>query len=290
MSRAGLGLGLHDALYGSDFLPAFDAFWDYAKRNYLSIQDGKVTGSVTMYYDPLVPCHHPCDASPFFYFGLAHGLLPLYPDDARAVYDTAIDQVSRHGDAPIGPNEPGPEKAGDPMAAMGRLMIQFLAREFGDEAVHAKLKIHSDANDEPRWDTETGEFTWRFGLDEPHPRGQLNASAAFAETAEPGTWANVISRPNLRKFLEPTVHGVDFPKVCLSQAIYDAERRLLAIATDAGAPNAAGEPTTFRITNVDPDRCTVEADGVVSDDWRAVEGDMEVSTTVGEHAFVVRMN
>ena len=46
-------------LYGSDFRLAFDAFWDYAKRNYNPIRDGKVTGSVTMYYDPLVPCHHP---------------------------------------------------------------------------------------------------------------------------------------------------------------------------------------------------------------------------------------
>jgi hypothetical protein len=118
----------------------------------------------------------------------------------------------------------------------------------------------------------------------------LNASAALVEAAEPGAYANLIQRPNLRKFLEPTVHGVDFPKVCLSQAIYDAERRLLVVTTDAGAPKAAGEPTTFRITNVDPDRCTIVADGVASDDWRAVEGDIEVSTTVGEHTFVVRMN
>ena len=287
MSRAGLGLGLHDMLYGSDFRPAFDAFWDYSKRNYLTIEDGKVKGSVTMYYDPLVPCNHPCDTSPFFYFGLSHGLLPMYPDDARAVYDTAIDQVGREGDAPLGPNEPGPEKAGDPMAAMGRLMIQFLAREFGDEAIHAKLKIHSDDHDEPTWDNESGEFTWRFGRDELHPRGQLNASAAFAEVAEPGIWASLIKRPNLRKFLDPSVYGVDFPKVCLSQAIYDAERRLLVIATDSGAPHAAGEPTNFRVTNVRPENCRVEIDSAPSDAWRVVDGALEISTSVGERAFIV---
>ena len=289
MSRTGLGLGLHDMLYGSDFRPAFDAFWDYSKQNYLTIEDGKVTGSVTMYYDPLVPCHHPCDTSPFFYFGLTHGLLPMYSRDARAVYDTAIDQVSREGDAPIGPNEPGPEKAGDPMAAMGRLMMQFLAREFGDEAIHAKLKLHSDAHDEPRWDTETGEFTWQFGLDEPHPRGQLNASAAFAEVAEPGVWANLIKRPNLRKFIAPTVYGVDFPTVCLSQAIYDEVRRTLVVATDAGVPAKRGEATTFRVTNVEPQACTVIADGEKSDDWREVDGDIEILTTVGEHTFLIRL-
>jgi len=290
MNRAGLGLGLHDVLYGSDFRPAFDAFWDYAKRNYLSIQDGKVNGSVTMYYDPLIPCHHPVDGSSFFQFGTVHGVLPMYPDDARVLYDDAIDKTNLRESASIGPDDADSEKDADPMAAMGRLLIQFLAREFGDEAVYAKLKNHSEGHDEPSWDTETGEFTWRFGLDEPHPRGQLNASAALVEAAEPGAYANLIQRPNLRKFLEPTVHGVDFPKVCLSQAIYDAERRLLVVTTDAGAPKAAGEPTTFRITNVDPDRCTIVADGVASDDWRAVEGDIEVSTTVGEHTFVVRMN
>lgn len=104
MNRAGLGLGLHDVLYGSDFRPAFDAFWDYAKRNYLSIQDGKVNGSVTMYYDPLIPCHHPVDGSYFFQFGTVHGVLPMYPDDARVLYDDAIDKTNLRGSASIGPD------------------------------------------------------------------------------------------------------------------------------------------------------------------------------------------
>ena len=277
-------------LYGSDFRPAFDAFWDYAKRHYNPIRDGKVTGSVTMYYDPLIPCHHPVGDSYNFQFGTAHGMLPLYPGDARVLYDDAIGRLNWREEASTGPGGASPENAGDPMASFVRLMARFLAREFGDEAVHARLKACSEASDEPSWDTGTGEFTWRFGLDEPHPRGQMNATAALAEAAAPGAWADLLCRPNLRKFLEPTVHGVDFPRVCLSQAAYDVERRLLAVATDAGAPGAAGEPTAFRITNVDPDRCTLVADGAVSDGWRAVEGDMEISTTVGEHTFVVRMN
>ena len=287
MNRAGLGLGLHDMLYGSEFRPAFDVFWDHAKRNYLSIRDGKVNGPVTMYYDPLVPCHHIGDSSPFFQFGAVHGVLPLYPDDARVLYEDAIDKSNLRGEASFGSNDGSPDKGGDPMAAMGQLLIQFLAREFGDEAVYAKLKIHSEANDEPTWDTETGEFTWRFGLDEPHPRGQLNASAALVEATEPGAWANLIGRPNLRKFLEPTVYGVDFPKVCLSQAIYDLERRRLVVTTDAGAPKAAGEPTTFRVTNVGAENCRVEVDGAPSDAWRTVDGDLEISTSVANHTFII---
>ena len=170
------------------------------------------------------------------------------------------------------------------------LLGMFLAREFADDALYAKLKVYSEDNNEPSWDTETGEFTWRFGLDEEHPRGQLNATAAMVEAAGPGAWSDLINRPNQRKFLEPTVYGVDFPKVCLSQAIYDVERRLLAVATDAGAPGAEGEPTSFRVTNVAPETCAVEIDGVRSDDWRTVDGDLEISTSVGRHTFVVRCN
>jgi hypothetical protein len=135
----------------------------------------------------------------------------------------------------------------------------------------------------------TGEFTWGFGLDERYPRGQFNAQAAFAEAMSEGAWSRLFNEPNLRKFVEPSVMGVDFPNVCLSQANYDVDRCCLIIATDKGLPAAAGTPTTFRVTNVDPDRCTVVADGVVSDQWRIVDGDIEVSTTVGEHTFVVRM-
>ena len=283
MSRAGLGLSLHDVVYGSDFRTAFDTWWDYAKRNYLSIQDNKVAGPVTMYYDPLLPHHHPGDRVAMMKFGPAHGMLPLYPDDARALFEAGVDQLNWRGAAPIGSGE---MRFNVPEVLLG----MFLAREFADDALYAKLKVYSEDNNEPSWDTETGEFTWRFGLDEEHPRGQLNATAAMVEAAGPGAWSDLINRPNQRKFLEPTVHGVDFPKVCLSQAIYDVDRRLLAIATDAGAPVAAGEPTTFRVTNVIPENCSVEVDGVGSDEWRVVEGDLEISTTVDKHTFVIRFN
>lgn len=281
MSRAGLGLSLHDVVYGSDFRTAFDTWWDYAKRNYLSIRDGEVAGPVTMYYDPLLPHHHPGDRVANMKFGPAHGVLPLYPDDARALFEAGIGQLNWRGAAPIGSGEMRFNVA-------EVLLAMFLAREFADDALYAKLKAYSEANDGPSWDTETGEFTWRFGLDDVHPRGQLNATAAMVEAAGPGAWSDLISRPNLRKFVEPTVHGVDFPTVCLSQAIYDVERRILVVATDAGVPGAAGEPTTFRVSNVVPDACVVEADGVRSNDWRAVGDELEISTTVGKHAFVIR--
>ena len=281
MSRAGLGLSLHDVVYGSEFRTAFDVYWDYAKRNYLSLRDNKASGPVTMYYDPLLPYHQPGDRVAMMKFGPAHGVLPMYPDDARALYEAGVNQLDWRSPAPIGSGEMR-------FSAPDVLLAMFMAREFGDDALHAKLKAYSEAHDEPNWDTETGEFTWQFGLDEEHPRGQLNATAAMAEAAGPGAWSDLINRPNQRKFLEPTVYGVDFPKVCLSQAYYDIERRLLAIATDSGAPGAVGEPTSFRVTNVIPESCVVEIDGGRIDDWRAVDGDLEISTTVDKHTVVIR--
>ena len=152
------------------------------------------------------------------------------------------------------------------------------------------VKGCAEEKHEPTLDPETLEFTCGFGLDEAHPRGQFNAQAAMAEAMTEGAWWRLFNEPNLRKFIDPTVYGVDFPTVRLSQAIYDEARRKLVIATDAGVPKAAGEPTTFRITNVRAENCRVEVDGEVSDAWRAVEGDIEISTTVGEHTFVLRMN
>ena len=232
-----------------------------------------------MYYDPLLPHHHPGPMR----FNQAHGLLPMYPDDARALFDAQVEQVGWRNLTTDG--------SGDARVRVSEVpMGRFLARELGDDSLYAKLQAYMEANAEPVWDKSTAEFTWGFGLSEDHPRGQPNAVAALAEAGGPGAWSDLLSQPKLRKFVEPTVYDVDFPKICLSQAAYDAERRLLVIATDSGTSEAAGDPTNFRVTNVAPDHCTVKIDGITSDDWRVVEGDLEISTTVGEHTFVIHCN
>ena len=76
--------------------------------------------------------------------------------------------------------------------------------------------------------------------------------------------------------------------MCLSQASFDAERRTLVAASDAGLPVKSGQPTTFRVCNIPPGVSSVEIDGKPSGDWRAVDGEIEISTTVGEHGFVIR--
>ena len=159
-----------------------------------------------------------------------------------------------------------------------------LAREYGNDAVYAKLKTHAEAHYEPTWNRETGEFSWGFGLNEPHPRGQFNAAMMTSEAGGEGALWRLFNQPNLRKFTDPTVHGVDYPTVCLSQAWYDVERRRLVVSTDSGIPRAEGQPTSFRVSNVDAQRCNVIADGQLSRNWRVVDDGLEINTTVGEHS------
>jgi hypothetical protein len=99
--------------------------------------------------------------------------------------------------------------------------------------------------------------------------------------------ARISEAPNLRKFLEPTVYGVDFPTVCLSQAYYDVDRRCLVISMDPGLPAAVGRPTSFRVSNVEAQRCRIRADGQPFEDWRIVGDEIEITTNVAEHTFVI---
>lgn len=205
-------------------------------------------------------------------------LAPQKPHVAELIFRAGAERLGWTTDAPLR------EPRGNPRFTLWGLI---LAREFGDDAICDKLDAHCEAHHEPAWDVAAGEFTWGFGLEEPHPRGQFNATRMMADALSEGAWRRLFNEPDLRKFNEPTVYGVDFPTVCLSQACYDANRGRLVIATDAGLLHAAGRSTSFRVTNVDPVSCRVEIDGRLSDDWRIVTGDLEITTTVGEHVISV---
>lgn len=162
-----------------------------------------------------------------------------------------------------------------------------MAKEFDDKAVCVKLMAHAEDNYEPTWDAESGEFNWRFGLNEPHPRGQYNGYMATAEAGSPGAMSRIYDAPDLRKFLEPTVYGVGFPTVGLSQAYYDLDRRRLVVSMGPGLPGARDQQTTFRVNNVASQRCGVTVDGQPSQDWRIVGDELELTTAVAERTFVI---
>ena len=236
---------------------------------------------MTMYYDPFVPCHHPGDHEAMIRLGPAQFIAPFMPDEARILFDSGIEQLGWRDSVDITPG-------GSQFNVFDMAYGMFLAREFGDDQLYAKISGYTETHNEPVWDEATGEFHWRLGLEEPTPRGQLNATAAMAEANSLKGWSNLFASENLKKFVDPTIHGVDFPTMCLSQASFDTERRTLVAASDAGLPANAGQSTTFRVGNVPPGACSVEIDGKQSSDWRAMDGEMEISTTVGQHSFVIR--
>jgi hypothetical protein len=150
----------------------------------------------------------------------------------REVYSSIL------GDGPItGLDEP----------AKATTLLQFCG-EFADAATKQRLWAAAEDHIEPTWDREAGEFTLGFGLHEPYPRGQMNARAMAGWVCTSGAWARIFNAPNLAKFDEPTVEGVDFPRVALSKARWDGK----ALHISAHPQNAAlaGTRTSVRITNI----------------------------------------
>ena len=215
-------------LYGSDLHRVFHKWWTYAQAEYVPFHNGRPSDTLTLYYDPLVKVHHRVGLGAGL--SLMFQLVPQKRAIAQRLFEATVDQVGWRALAPM--REITRDRSSLVDTPQGTILGLTLAREFGDDAVYAKLKAHAEATYEPRWHSDTGEFTWGFGLNEPHPRGQFNAAMMVAEAGSEGAWWRVFNQPNLRKFTDPTVHGVDFPSVCLSQAWYDVDRRCLVLATD----------------------------------------------------------
>ena len=270
-------------LYGSDLHRVFNDWWERAKELYgLGAIRGKATDHSTLYYDPLIAYHHMTKAGGHLL--LAHELVGQKPAEARMLFDGAAAFLGWRSLEPL--QEAALDYTTLKGEPSGTIRGLTLAREFGDDAVYAKLKAHAEDNYEPTWDRESGEFTWGFGLNEWYPRGQYNASIAVHEAGSPGAFWRLYHEPNLRKFIEPTVCGVDFPNVCLSQAWYDAGRRTLIVSTDAGLPVAAGSATSFRVRNIGRD-VRVLIDGRPSEQHAIADGELEVTTTVAEHSILI---
>ena len=169
--------------------------------------------------------------------------------------------------------------------ALGVMLVQ-LAGEFADESTKARIWAAADEHFEPTWSADRGEFTFGFGLGEEHPRGQWNARAMAGWVCTPGAWSDVFNTPNLAKFDEPTVVGVDFPRVALREAAWDGASLLIA----ASPQNAAvrDSRTTMRVTGTDPgDWVATRPDGDVVALGRDAAGDLVLELVVDDRTVVV---
>ncbi|MEY2424328.1 MAG: hypothetical protein QOI95_4395 [Acidimicrobiaceae bacterium] len=276
LAGAGLGLQLHDLLRGTNHHEVFDTWYSQVCRSrYLHLDGDELPFAVTLYYDPILDVHHEVPVMAGMVPALY--LAPQVPDDARRLFEAGTAQVGLWNPAgSVAP--PGPRMAG---------MSLWLAREWGLASLDRALAHAVDERYQPAWDRASGEFTWGFGLDEEHPRGQYNGTMAAAQVASEGSWWRLANVGPGNRFVEPTVVGVDFPTVALSEARWDPERRELRVSTEPINDAALGRPTSFRVERLaEPERWTVTSP-TADVETRVVGTDLELSFALGAHDLVV---
>jgi hypothetical protein len=254
----------------------FERWWSRARERFLSLSAAGDAEHIVFYYDPILDYAHPGSAQFGLYVALY--LAPQRSDDAYRLFRWAAETYQWAGSGKI-------RQVRDPRVIPLGLV---LAKEFGDRAVETRLREYVEASLEPHWDRSTGEFTWGFGLGEPVPRGQLNGVIMMAEVGEPGAWSRVFNGPNVTKFEDPTVVGVDYPSVGISQAWVDRRERRLALATYVADPARRGEPTRFSVTRLPTLAVRLTRDGRQFDRWTAKGlSAITVDTSVEDYAFVI---
>jgi hypothetical protein len=149
--------------------------------------------------------------------------------------------LAQAGIADPGVSLPGPQRTP---------MIIHLAREWALDDLADRLRQAADAEYEPTFDAERGEFTWGFRLGEDHPRGQFNASMATAEIMTEGAWWRLFNNGPASRFREPTVTGIEFPDLTVTQAWWNVPTQRLLVATAPRNTRVVGRPTSFRVSNL----------------------------------------
>jgi hypothetical protein len=278
LSAAGLGLQLFDRIYSTGHHWVYDRWVGEVKRRFLRTTDDGRFESLALYYDPILD--HAQHLGPGGGLAPAFYVLPQHRALAETLYEGGV--------AALGWRDPA-RAIGKPDGRLGATVL-MLARELGDDVVEARLREVADSAYEPRhFGAEGSEFGYWFGLGETYPRGQWSALAICSDVGERGAWSRVFTAPNLRKFDEPTVTAVEYPRLGIARAWNDAASGVLHIATYAGEPSARGAATRFRVEKLPAvDRLTVRRDGESFPRWRAVApGAIEIESEVGAHAFEV---
>lgn len=287
-SGAGLGLQMADNVFGTSHHSVFDNWWAHRDEYWPAAPEGMTN----FYYDPVVDEHVFIQRlrAPVEEFWLAGQL----PDEARRRWDIsraragiADDDIAREGVAARVRRmyDKAPKDGIEPGVAWSWI---FLAREFGLTELADELVAVADERYGPTWDRERGEFTWSFGLDEKHPRGQANALMAAATAMQPGLWSRLSTTPIDNRLAEPTVLGVDFPTVALSQAQWLPLERKMLLAVEPMNEAVTGTETSFRIRGLtDASRFTVVSPTGAPARCRPLGLDLLVHTTVGSHPLEI---
>ena len=230
----GLGLYLYDKVFGQQAHRPFQDFLAYSKDNYMGVSNDGNLEWITSYYDPIV--NHKSNSGPGGGVGTAFLLLPQDREFATFVYESAANALGWNDPrVPIRANAGGLN----------------MARALGDHTAVARLSAAAEREYEPKFFGEHDEmFGWWFGQNEGFPRGQRSASMMVSEIGGDGAWPSAFEAPHMDKFDAPTVEGVDFPALGVSQAWNDTASGTLYVTTYPTTPDRRGNETSWRVTNL----------------------------------------
>jgi hypothetical protein len=166
-----------------------------------------------------------------------------------------------------------------------------MTKEMGDEAAYQRLLAAAEREYEPKYFGEhKDQFGWFFNNKEGFPRGQGSATLMAAEIAAgPGDWTQAFEARYMDKFTAPTVEGIEFPSLGVSQAWNDRSAGILHVVTYAAAPDKRGGATRWRVTNLPSvTNLTVRANGQPFTRFVAVgPRTIEITSTIEAHQFEI---
>lgn len=273
-SAAGLGIYLSDQLGVTNAHGAFENWIEFMKDNYMAVNDRNEIQWMTFYYDPLENFKVNIPGAGGGGAGTAFYLLPQSPELATQIYD-ALANAS-------GWRDPAQDIRPNPLG-------QAMARALGDDAVAERLQSAAEQYSEPRFfGDDLDRFGWWSNRDEPWPRGTSTAQQMISEIAE-GNWIQAFQVRHLDKYTAPTLEGVDYPKLGVDTAWNDKENGVLHIGTYVGERSAAGQETSWQITNLpDAGAAVVIRDGQTLSDVQVLDGNtIRVSTNIGQHSYQI---
>jgi Linalool dehydratase/isomerase len=273
-TAGGLGMHLYDKVFGRNTHRAFENFLGYARENYIKVgADGRLQ-SVTSYYDPIEKFH---GGGTNVAGGLltAHMMQPQNPELGRLLYDAAANASGwRNATGEVRANTTG----------------LVMAREMGDDVAYQRLRAAAEREYEPRFFGEHQErFGWFFNNKEGFPRGQGSAMLMAAEIGGPGDWTRAFAATRLDKYTAPTVEGIEFPSLGVSQAWNDQATGTLHVVTYAAAPDKRGAATKWRVTNLPGTaNLTVRLNGQPFGRFAAAgPRTIEITSTIDAHRFEI---
>lgn len=282
VSGAGLGLQLYDGLHGTRVNWVYERWIEYARKHYMGLDRKGNLDWFAFYYDPLERsmCTFRDDVGAYAAIAIALYVLPQNRAFGTQLYDMAVRKLGWND-----PKKPLLQLHPDPRwLALGIMM----ARELGDTLTEVRLRQLAEIEFDPRFFGPDGDrFGWWFRFSEDWPRGQLSSLMVLTELGEPGAWSRVFTRPNLEKFSQPTVTGVDYPALGIAQCWNDLEAGALWVETYAATRSRRGAATTWRVSGLpDTGKIRVMMDDSEFGDWSVVgPGAIEIRSDIDTHRF-----